>query len=217
MMKDIRENTVSAENQTVNSSDLCYLGDENAPLKILVVGNSITRHGPKEEIGWTNDWGMAASAPEKDYVHLLYSMFKATGKSVYMRIRQGAYWERHYDEADVFEHFAADRAFDADIVIFRLGENIPPQNHVRCKEKLELFIPYLCPNGKAVFATCFWKNPTVDEAIRTVAAARKEPCADIRCTADSQMALGQFWHDGVAMHPSDEGMEMIAKKIFELL
>ena len=28
------------------------------------MGNSITRHGPKEEIGWPYDWGMAASAFE---------------------------------------------------------------------------------------------------------------------------------------------------------
>ena len=37
----------------------------------LFVGNSLTKCRPKPDIGWTNDCGMAASASENDYVHLL--------------------------------------------------------------------------------------------------------------------------------------------------
>ena len=45
--------------------------DAQAPLKVLYLGHSMTRHGPSQKIGWTNDWGMAASAREKDYAHLV--------------------------------------------------------------------------------------------------------------------------------------------------
>lgn len=45
----------------INSSELSFLGNKEAKTKILVVGNSITRHGPLKEIGWERDWGMAAS------------------------------------------------------------------------------------------------------------------------------------------------------------
>lgn len=70
-MEAIKENTVSAKGQLVNSDSLRFYGDENAKIKILIVGNSITRHGVLPSIGWYHDFGMAASAEENDYVHLL--------------------------------------------------------------------------------------------------------------------------------------------------
>ena len=92
----MHENTVSVEQQMINSTEVSFLGNPNAPVRVLILGNSITRHGPKADIGWSGDWGMAASAKEKDYVHLLYAMLKESGREVYMRIRQSAYWERHF-------------------------------------------------------------------------------------------------------------------------
>ena len=45
--------------------------------KVLFYGNSIAMHAPLAKIGWTNDWGMAASAPEKDFVHLVVKGLEA--------------------------------------------------------------------------------------------------------------------------------------------
>ena len=39
--------------------------------KILIYGNSIALHGPAPKIGWERNWGMAASAREKDFAHLV--------------------------------------------------------------------------------------------------------------------------------------------------
>ena len=39
--------------------------------RILILGNSITLHGVHKPYGWLHHCGMAASVPEKDYVHLL--------------------------------------------------------------------------------------------------------------------------------------------------
>ena len=213
-MVDIKNKTVDATNQMVNASSiLSYMGDRNAPLKILVVGNSITRHGPKPDIGWDRDWGMAASAPEKDYVHLLYSKLCAAGVKPYMMIRQASGWEVGILQDDILDKFADEHAFDADIVIYRLGENVKKETKYAFREKLESFIAHICPRGKVIFSTCFWKNSVVDDAIRDLAAKRGERCVDIVCTAEDQMALEPFEHKGVAMHPGDKGMEMIAEKI----
>lgn len=39
--------------------------------RVLFIGNSLTRHPPSDSIGWGNNWGMAASAPDKDWAHLV--------------------------------------------------------------------------------------------------------------------------------------------------
>ena len=213
-MVDIRKNTVKAENQMVNaSSTVSYLGDPGAPLKILVIGNSITRHAPKAEIGWHHDWGMAASAPEKDYVHRLYAKLCEAGKNACFMIRQGVNWEIGYDSPDVLEQFSAARDFAADFVVYRLGENVKKEMKPRFREKLEALIDYICPTGKVVFTSCFWKNAIVDDAILDLAKKRGEVCVSITCEDEAQTAIGLFAHKGVAMHPGDAGMEMIATRI----
>ena len=143
-MIDIKNNTVDASNQMINASSiLSYMGGKGSPLKILVVGNSITRHGPKAEIGWERDWGMAASAPEKDYVHQLFAKLCAAGVQPYMMIRQASGWEIGYLNGDILDKFADERAFDADIVIYRLSENVKKDMKHAFLEKIEAFINHI--------------------------------------------------------------------------
>ena len=83
----------------------------------------------------------------------------------------------------------------------------------RFAEKLEQLIDYVAPRGRVVLATCFWKNEIVDDAIRALAEKRGEPCVELTCEGEHQTAIGLFAHKGVAMHPGDEGMEMIAQRL----
>ena len=216
---DIRENTVSAVGQTVNSSELSFLGNASAKTRILVVGNSITRHGPLKEIGWNRDWGMAASAPEKDYVHRLYAKLTENGQDVFMRIRQCSFWERNFLKDNILSNYDEEKAFHADIVVFRLGENVTIEDKPFFKEALKKFIAHICPApGRTVYTTCFWKNEIIDEAIEEVAQERVEICIDgFFANDETNMALGQFEHRGVSGHPSDKGMEKIADAIFQVL
>lgn len=68
VIQAMQENVIPAENQTKQAF---YAPTEaRRGLRVLFVGNSITRHGPKPEAGWHNDWGMAATAREKDIAKL---------------------------------------------------------------------------------------------------------------------------------------------------
>jgi hypothetical protein len=213
-MANIDENTVEGFNQLKESDLISYIGNKNAPLKILIIGNSITRHGPKPEIGWDRDWGMAASCEENDYVHLLCSDLKKEGIDSFVMVRQGWWWERNYMNDTIWDEFKKEHEFDADIVVFRLGENILKDDRPYCYEKLKAFAPYICPHGKIVFTTLFWKCPTVDGAIKQVAEERGDIWVN-GCFDDDEecMAIGQFEHRGVAMHPSDKGMRAIATSV----
>ncbi len=70
---------------------------DGGEFRVLVYGNSIALHAPKADIGWTNCWGMAASAPEKDFAHLVVSGLGAKlGKKADFRIRNLAALERNF-------------------------------------------------------------------------------------------------------------------------
>lgn len=70
--------------------------------RVLFLGNSITLHGPKADIGWAGDWGMAASSEEKDYVHLVTrALAQHTGSTPQILVRNIADFERGYATYDV--------------------------------------------------------------------------------------------------------------------
>ncbi len=215
---DIKDNTVPGENQMATSTDLSFLGNENAKMKVLVVGNSITRHAPLASIGWNNDWGMAASAPEKDYVHRLFAKLTESGKDVFMRVRQVSLWEISLKVEDILSRYDGERNFDADVVVFRLGENVPEADKPLFKDAFRKFANHICPSGEGVFVSCFWKNEMIDNVIKDIAEERGDVFLDGFLAEDeSNMALGLYEHSGVAMHPGDKGMEAIADLIFGAL
>lgn len=59
----------------------------------MFVGNSITRHEVKTDIGLHNDWGMAASALENGYVHIIAELILQKDCDaaffVYVRLQNG--------------------------------------------------------------------------------------------------------------------------------
>ena len=218
----IEKNTVSAQGQVKRGN---YIGvfENGGTIKVLFIGNSITRHEPKEDIGWENDWGMAASKKENDYVHVTVKLLEERfGKVDYCIVNCGE-WEKNYFNDELLSEWEKAREFAADIVVVRIGENIWSANEHFEKEPIaphfQKMVEYFTPNpsAKVIVTDLFWQQPTIDAAIRQVVAEKGYPFVSLNdLGADKEnMAIGLFWHEGVAMHPGDLGMRRIAERIAE--
>lgn len=218
----IKDNTVSAVGQVTKSSETFVLGNEQAKSRILILGNSITRHGPAESIGWHGDWGMAASSIQNDYVHRLYAKLQ---DDVCFYVRQASDWELNYKKNEnILAEFKEEKEFQANIVVFMLGENIhdvqTEQDMETFKEKLAEFLAYVSPKtAKIIFTSCVWENPLVDKVIMELANQSGQAFIDLNFIGNDgeNLAIGCFEHGGVASHPGDKGMEKIATKLHEII
>lgn len=84
------------------------------------------------------------------------------------------------------------------------------------KNKYADFISYLSNEHKVkvIVTSSFWKH-CGDESLREYAEENKYPFIYLGDLGenDSMKALGKFEHKGVANHPGDKGMKVIAERI----
>lgn len=192
--------------------------------KILFLGNSITLHGPKPDIGWTNNWGMAASAEENDYVHLVArSVAHRIGVQPEIRVKNIADFERNYASYDVDSELKDLFAFDADLVVLAIGENVPALDSEETRAQFKAGLRNIL---RAVFAkrhplvvvrSSFWPNATKDQLLRDACLEADARFVDAgpmgRDPANAARSERSFTHDGVAGHPGDRGMKALAEAI----
>ena len=220
--KNAEANTVSAIHQLDPTKYVRITEKPGAKLKVLFVGNSITRHMPLPSIGWEGDWGMAASCEEKDYVHQTVRLLEEKlGEPVNFCVAQLAEWERRYREgaAPLEEFYIPARDFAADIVIIRIGENInrDADHEVPCEPFYEEMVKFFVtdPDAQVIVTDNFWNIPQLN--VQFEAAAKKNGWTFVKIGDLEQdertMAKGLFWHEGVAAHPSDYGMLKIAERL----
>ena len=94
--------------------------------KVLFLGNSITKHGPKADIAWSGNWGMAASAEAHDYVHLVtQGIATKTGAASGVMVKNIADFERMHMGYDISGKLSDAIDFHADLIIVAIGENVP--------------------------------------------------------------------------------------------
>lgn len=219
--KDLITNDVPAVGQLKGSDCISFETTENADIKLLFLGNSITRHGKAENLGWCGDWGMAASSKENDYVHKLISKFCQKGIKVSVCIANLSNWERTRNMDLLFTKYSSALRFNADYVIVRLGENACPDKYLSEFELCygELTDLFSRNGAKIVLTDLFWAYEPFDNFVAELAKARGYAFAEIHDLGndDEMKAIGKFSHNGVAVHPGDKGMAEIAERIFRVL
>ena len=224
-LKRAKANTVAASNQLKREGYVTVTNGENDSLKVLFVGNSITRHAPKVDIGWDGDWGMAASGAERDYVHQVVRRLEKRYGAVSYCIAQASEWESNFIAGDTIlpKYYQEARDFAADIVIIRLGENLNREMDQKTSFQpyFDRMIRFFASNPKAVILVTdtFWKMEIFSERIREVIAENGYIYCGLSDLEEDErtMALGLFAHGGVAVHPGDYGMQCIAKRIIAAL
>lgn len=219
-MAHIDENTVSVTHQLKVKQRVDLINPEGKGLRVMFAGNSITYHTPAPEIGWHYDWGMSASAPEKDYVHVCMAEIEKTDPDAAYCICKAGQWEQNWKKGEsVFDEYRAARDFCADVIVARFVENCAKDGDPAAfLEQYGKFVDFIDGTGKAkvIITTSFWSHP-MDDAIRAYARKKGYPLVELGdLGAKPEMkAYGLFEHKGVASHPGDLGMEHIAKRIME--
>ena len=220
-MAIIDRNTVKSDNQLGKSPNVTFEYSENKGKRIMFVGNSITRHGPKPDIGWENDWGMAASSKENDYVHRTIASVLNTTPDASFCICQAAVWEQNYKNGEEkFHLYAPASDFEADIIVFRLIENCPRSDfdeqifYNEYSKLISFFNKHM--KAKIIITSGFWKHPG-DAMLQKFAEDNNFDFIYLGDLGEQQImrADGLFSHTGVAAHPGDLGMENISNRIYD--
>lgn len=222
--KNYLTNNVDASNQTKYRAYFSGAIDEEDSFRVMFIGNSITLHEKKPEIGWFFDHGMAASKPSKDYVHILKSKLSHKyNKKVASLVYNAGYFELNYENKDQYDSivkYAKD--FKPDLIVFRLGENVRDNNlneEVLFDVINKLIIELKSTTKNMVMTSLFWRHEIIDRVLEKVAINNNIKFADIKDLGDydENKALNDFDHPGVRVHPNDLGMKKIAERIFQKL
>ena len=198
------------------------------PQKILFVGNSITKHGPKADIDWHGNWGMAATSEDKDYVHVVTKALAAKqGITPMIMVKNVADFERNHVGYDIAGKYADAAAFKADLVILCIGENVAalktPEARAKYQEQVAALLKTLKSNPKAqiIVRSSFWPSEAKDGAMRLACEAVGGTFVDISTLAKDEQNYARserpYKHAGVANHPGDRGMAAIAEEIVRVV
>lgn len=196
--------------------------------KVLFLGNSITLHGPAPKIGWNGNWGMAASVPEKDYVHVLVDRIaKSAGGKPTVLVKNIADFERGLTDFNLKEGLKEALAFEADLIVIAIGENVAALATDAAKAKYSAafsgLLAELKQHGRPTILvrSQFWANPAKDEIMKKVCAGAGGIFVDNSKLGGDEThyarAERKIEHGGVAGHPGDKGMRAIADALWSAI
>lgn len=191
------------------------------PIKsVLILGNSIVRHPVNPGLGWYGDWGMAASSIDSDFVHILMRDIHQKDTSAVVRFLNIADFETGYTTYPLSN---LDSLKNPDMLILRISENVDDNAAVgnNFYSHYASLVSYLTPKKEQVkvIVDGFWPKAYVNDIIKTYAKDSSYPYVENRdlFSDATNQAGSQFANPGVAIHPSDKGMRMIAGRIWDVI
>ena len=211
---------MGAEEMNPGSTLTCRQRIGGGAFKVLVYGNSIALHSPAPSIGWTGNWGMAASAPEKDFAHLLVAgLEERRGETADFRIRNLALLERNFTTNLLdFADLADDVVWAPDYVVIAIGENAANLDATSAEDYTRFLVSLARPlvesakRPPVVMRSPFWRNEAKAACTKRAAEEVGAIYVDASPLGDdpANKAIGLFEHRGVAGHPGDLGMRRLA-------
>lgn len=202
--------------------ELISPGISKDSLKILIVGNSITRHTVAEEIGWHYNSGMAASEESNDYVHLLFKKLTKhyPTKKIHLRYSN---WSQLEKAPETFSNFNMAIGFNPNIVIFQLSDNLNP-------ETLKLFtkksIKFLNNFDRKYVVSPFFMHDDNYNYSQKIASKSNSTFIDIsnisknnlnRAINDLRSDKSIWRAEGIGNHPGNTGMINISNTIYNYI
>lgn len=184
--------------------------------RVMFIGNSLTRHQPLASIDWTPTWGMAATQPDRDYVHRVQLGITA---------RQGSIPEIFITRADIpfpdADLSQKIRAFDPDLIIIQMGNNAATWTPI--DDWRPIYQQIASATKGQIIVVGLWAASPDDiremhaMQMATEISAGFVPIWDIYSDATNGIADGIYTHPGILWHPGDAGMALIANRILDKL
>ena len=202
----------------------CMFETRDQAPALLVMGNSIMRNPPLPEIGWTGNWGMAATEPAKDYAHQTVRILKEKGLDLELNLADrdcprcdGAIDEQIHNMDQV-------RRVHPRFVVVQLAEHSGEieLRSGKMSDQYRRLLQGLKDEGVPhVYCVSSWgeKDPEGPHAAAIWVALKDFPgyeYVDISAVASDTVNYGdttRFANPGVRWHPGNRGMLKIAEAV----
>jgi len=192
----------------------CATGEPPKFREMLVVGDAVSGCAPIPELGWTHDWGMAATERERDYVHRLYAELKKSSPDLKLAVDSIMY----QDTMTGWVHLVPCRA---DLIVIQLSENY--KGGISLEEYGDAYgqmIEELCgDSGKTVVCLGPWKRTELEPIIAQAAANHGAHFISLQAIRSdpANLAAADGKYAKLGDMPGDLGMKKIAEAICDSL
>lgn len=184
-------------------------------VRLLVIGNSITRHSPSKEKQWDHDAGMAAPDTAHDYAHLFA---RSLGLDTAVHVRNFYPFETEPGAADqLIASLKPALARKPEIVVVQLGDNVKQYRLDQLWSFSGTYRKLLAavkPGRRLYCVSTFWSHSLTDGVIERAcneAGGHYVYIGDIYdAPGNPDRAKVDYANAGVDKHPKRYGMAQIA-------